>query len=1034
MRRIPLHLLVLGGLLCALLTITAADVSAQHRLRFNGASNFVELNGKDVPPPYTVECLVSRNKVTTYATLLTAGDYESGIRIEQYNNTNKIGLTKKGQFDVFFDYELPVGKLTHIALVADTAHTSLYVDGKFVQRIDKSIPLPLTQIGLDADGFGTLNATVDELRMWDKMLSPETIARLAFKAVNAQDPEYAHLLHYYTFDEGTGNVVKDQKGTLHGKIFLATYEQVFPRDIAITNVVTPLNGKDKFSAKEPITIRVTNLGTEPVAAPVQVQYTLGYGAAVKTITVPFDREPLQPYAIRDVLLETANLESKGIWPLQVTALLPQDGNIANNTLATHLLLKTVPLTGIQQLKQLPGKLQFTLGNAFVQLHWVAADIFRLQVSSDGRFEEATDKGMVVWNGDQPVKYQLKDKKSYYEVNTAKVTLQIQKAPFRIAMYDKTGKLIMEETAPISLGEQATESLRRGATDYFYGGGMQNGNFSHRDSTVNIRNNFGNWGANTTSNPAPFFVSTAGYGIFRNTFNKGSYAFKDTVLLQHEGHEYDAYYFYGPGLKAVLEQYTHVTGRPFMVPRWGLEFGDADCYNKKGVTGDVISKIAQVYREKNMPGGWILPNDGYGCGYQGLDTVVQRLHQLGFYTGLWTENGVEKIKDEVGRFGTRCMKLDVAWVGPGYKWGLDGTRAAFNGIEQNADARGFVWCVAGWAGTQRYATVWSGDQSGNWEYIRFHIPTVIGSGLSGFNYATGDVDGIFKGSAKTYVRDLQWKSFTPVYMSISGWAKTGKQPWSHGEPYTDINRKYMQLKMRLTPYMYSYCREAYETGTPVCRAMVLEYPADTTTWGRATQYQFMSGEYLLVAPVYKDEEKRDSIYLPAGTWTDYDNGTAYTGGQWLNNFAAPLDKLPLFVKAGAIIPKYPAMLYDREKPKDTLTLEIYPGAAGHFKLYEDDGATLAYKKDNAFAYTSITSTGTTDRIRVQLGATTGSYQGQLAARHIRLEVFTTRKPARVLLNGKPLSGWHYDAGYKKGCVFIDAGKAAIRQAQEIVCEM
>ena len=133
-----------------------------------------------------------------------------------------------------------------------------------------------------------------------------------------------------------------------------------------------------------------------------------------------------------------------------------------------------------------------------------------------------------------------------------------------------------------------------------------------------------------------------------------------------------------------------------------------------------------------------------------------------------------------------MKLDVAWVGRGYQFALNGMRDAYEGIEKNSDARGFVWTTCAWAGAQRYSTIWSGDQSGNWEYIRFHIPTVIGAGLSGFNAATGDVDGIFGGSAQTQVRDLQWKCFTPVLMIISGWSKQTnlmKQPWIFGEPYT-----------------------------------------------------------------------------------------------------------------------------------------------------------------------------------------------------------------------------------------------------------
>ena len=120
------------------------------------------------------------------------------------------------------------------------------------------------------------------------------------------------------------------------------------------------------------------------------------------------------------------------------------------------------------------------------------------------------------------------------------------------------------------------------------------------------------------------------------------------------------------------------------------------------------------------------------------------------------------------------------------------KLAYDGIEAHSGARGFVWTVAGWAGTQRFATTWSGDQSGNYENIRFHIPTVIGAGLSAQNCATGDVDGIFGGSAATYARDLQWKCFTPALMTISGWAAVGKQPWAYGTANADINRKYLKL--------------------------------------------------------------------------------------------------------------------------------------------------------------------------------------------------------------------------------------------------
>ncbi len=164
------------------------------------------------------------------------------------------------------------------------------------------------------------------------------------------------------------------------------------------------------------------------------------------------------------------------------------------------------------------------------------------------------------------------------------------------------------------------------------------------------------------------------------------------------------------------------------------------------------------------------------------------------------------------------------------------------------------------------------------------------------------------------------------MIISGWSKQTnlmKQPWIFGEPYTSINRKYMTLKMRLTPYLYTYSREAYDTGVPTVRAMVLEFPDDAATWSKRTQYQFMSGEWLLVAPVFEDSPVRNDIYLPAGKWIDYWDGREYNGPTTVNGYETPLDRIPLLVKAGAIIPMYPPMLYDREKPKDPVTLRHLP---------------------------------------------------------------------------------------------------------------
>ncbi|HSH66454.1 MAG TPA: TIM-barrel domain-containing protein, partial [Bacteroidia bacterium] len=389
--------------------------------------------------------------------------------------------------------------------------------------------------------------------------------------------------------------------------------------------------------------------------------------------------------------------------------------------------------------------------------------------------------------------------------------------------------------------------------------------------------------------------------------------------------------------------------------------------------------------------------------------------------------------------------DVAYIGSGYRYALTEGEKAFKSIEKNCNGRGFVWTVAGWAGTQRFATIWSGDQYGGWEFIRFHIPTVLGSGLSGFNCATGDVDGIFDGSDKSYVRDLQWKCFTPAMMTISGWSSgspaTDKQPWRRAAPYDSYCRNSLKLKMRLTPYIYSYCHEAAETGVPMVRAMVLEYPDDATTWGTQTQYQFMSGEWFLVAPVYENTTTRKGIYLPKGQWIDYWDGTVYSGPTTLNNYNAPIDKLPLLVKAGAIIPMYPEMLYDGQKPKDPVTLDVYPSGKTSFTLYEDDGATQEYR-NGAFSKSIITST-TTPVTTINVGKCTGTYTNKPLSRKYEMQIHTVTKPGAVLLDNMAITeypsmstwnaaneGWYFSATDKKGIVYVKTNPISLDKDFEV----
>ena len=165
----------------------------------------------------------------------------------------------------------------------------------------------------------------------------------------------------------------------------------------------------------------------------------------------------------------------------------------------------------------------------------------------------------------------------------------------------------------------------------------------------------------------------------------------------------------------------------------------------------------------------------------LTYIVAQLHTLGAYTGLWTSTGMPNIQNEVGVAGSRVCKTDVGWIGAGYKYAFDGVSLCVGGIEDfsTPPARRFIWTVEGWAGTHRLAVMWTGDDSGSMDYVRWQIPTFAGSGFSAQAHVSGDIDGIFGGSAESYVRDLQFKV-------------RGKEPPSYPSPPTHTHIQPVEL--------------------------------------------------------------------------------------------------------------------------------------------------------------------------------------------------------------------------------------------------
>lgn len=651
----------------------------------------------------------------------------------------------------------------------------------------------------------------------------------------------------------------------------------------------------------------------------------------------------------------------------------------------------------------------------------------------------------------------------FVVATPRIALHFDRATGRMSITNvRTGKHVVESIAPVTFDKEGTHlTLSARPNEYFYGGGVQNGRFSHKGKRIAIENT-NNWVDGGVASPTPFYWSTEGYGILWHTFKPGSYDFGSEapgkVLLSHAENYLDVFVMVDDEPVDLLNDFYQLTGNPVLLPKFGFYEGHLNAYNrdywKEAENGFMAYEDGKRYNESqkdnggtkeslngeknnyqfsaraaidryirnDMPLGWFLPNDGYGAGYgqtETLDGNIQNLKEFGDYArskgveiGLWTQSdlhpkeGVEAllqrdIVKEVRDAGVRVLKTDVAWVGAGYSFGLNGVADVGTIMPYYGDgARPFIISLDGWAGTQRYAGIWSGDQTGgDWEYIRFHIPTFIGSGLSGQPNITSDVDGIFGGkNIPVNVREFEWKTFTPMELNMDGWGSNPKYPEALGEPATSINRSYLKLKSELMPYTYSIARTAVD-GKPMIRAMFLDYPNDYTL-GSATQYQFMYGPSFLVAPVYQDtrmdkdgNDLRDGIYLPEGRWIDYFNGDVYEGGRIINHFDAPLWKLPVFVKADAIIPMTNPNNNPSQIRKDYRAYEIYAYERAEFSEYDDDGLTQDYLSGRN-TRTTIATEVEKDKLTVRIDPTIGSFEGFEPNKETELRINVSKEPKKV----------------------------------------
>ena len=279
------------------------------------------------------------------------------------------------------------------------------------------------------------------------------------------------------------------------------------------------------------------------------------------------------------------------------------------------------------------------------------------------------------------------------------------------------------------------------------------------------------------------------------------------------------------------------------------------------------------------------------------------------------------------------------------YGLNMARATAEGLARLApDRRPFVITRSGWTGVQRYAAHWTADNRSDWASLRQTLPMVLNLGLSGIAFTGSDIGG-FEGFAtgELFTRWLQMSVFFPFCRAHTYLFSPDQEPWSWGEPYLSINREFIRLRYRLLPYLYTALWQCTQTGAPIVRPLLWAFQDDPTT--HTLDDEFLCGDALLVAPVLEEGATRRRVYLPAGLWYDFWTDERHEGPAWLE-VEAPLERIPVFVRAGAVVPMGPDMDYVSQRPTDPLTLHLYPPAEGQEVvsfLYEDDGETLAYRR-------------------------------------------------------------------------------------------
>jgi alpha-glucosidase len=461
----------------------------------------------------------------------------------------------------------------------------------------------------------------------------------------------------------------------------------------------------------------------------------------------------------------------------------------------------------------------------------------------------------------------------------------------------------------------------------------------------------------------------------------------------------------------------------------------------GVAGDefVKNSSGSTYIARVWPGLCVFPDFTRASTRAWWGTLYKQFVNQGI-AGFWNDmnepaifdvpsktmpDDVEHRIDEPGFAKRTASHLEIHNV-----YGMENTRATYDGLlKLDPDHRPFVLTRASYAGGQRYAATWTGDNSSTWNHLRLTTPMLLNLGLSGFAMSGADVGG-FAGTPQPELltKWFELASFQPIDRDHTAKGTGDQEPWVHGPDQEAIRRRYIEERYKLMPYLYTTAEEMSRTGLPIVRPLFVEFPdatADKHPIDLDGESEFLFGPDLLIAPPhYSDELDDDEVQLPPVTWYDYWTGekiehrapiVSHDSEQVKNSVVAKpvivhptLDTLPVYVREGSILPMEPLTQSTVETPQGPLTLRVYPGLNCKGSIYLDDGISYAYRRGE-FLRMDFRCEVTAQGVNIHIGPHQGRYHPWWKDLSVEVYGFAA-SPQSITIDGKPTRQTSFDGAH------------------------